>query len=245
MLDMTITDQTTATSTSAALAGEAFELAAFDLYRDIHKGIRSELFALTGAAGSVDPSDVCGRLDLAAHVGSVAIVLGSHAEHEDAVIEPALHEHAPELADRIATDHVLLEATYDRIHDLAGSLAAAGTEQRRLAHQLYLELTAFTSSYLAHQLIEERVVMPLLERALGVDAIIGMHVAIVGSIPPEQMAQSLAFMLPAMNVDDRTELLGGMRMSAPAEAFDGVVSLARSVLVASDFRALAERLGLD
>ena len=44
------------------------------------------------------------------------------------------------------------------------------------------------------------------------------------------MAASLAFMLPAMNVDDRAELLGGMRADAPAEVFSGVVSLARSVL---------------
>ena len=234
---MTITDPT-------PIPSEAFELVAFDLYRDIHKGIRAELFALTGTAGAIDPADVCSRLDLAAHVASVATVLSSHAEHEDNVIEPALHQHAPHLADRIATDHVLLEATYDRIADLAQTLASADAEQRRLAHQLYLELTAFTSSYLAHQLVEERVVMPALERTIGVDAVIGMHVAIVGSIPPEQMAQSLAFMLPAMNVDDRTELLGGMRASAPAEAFAAVASLARSVLVPSDFSALAARLDL-
>ena len=31
----------------------------FDLYRDVHKGIRSELFAITSAAGSVSPSDNC------------------------------------------------------------------------------------------------------------------------------------------------------------------------------------------
>ena len=58
------------------------------------------------------------------------------------------------------------------------------------------------------------------------------------------MAESLAFMLPAMNLDDRTELLGGMRMAAPPEAFAGVVDLARSVLTPTDFQALAGRLGV-
>ena len=48
------------------------------------------------------------------------------------------------------------------------------------------------------------------------------------------MAKSLALMLPAMNIDDRTELLGGMRAGAPAEVFDGVWGLAGSVLDTGD-----------
>ena len=85
--------------------------------------------------------------------------------------------------------------------------------------------------------------MPALERAIGVEAVLGIHVAILSSIPPDEMGRSLAFMLPAMNLDDRTELLAGMRMTAPPEAFDGVVGLARSVLDPADFGALAARLG--
>ena len=35
----------------------ALETVTFDIYRDIHKGIRAELFAVTHAAGRVDPHD--------------------------------------------------------------------------------------------------------------------------------------------------------------------------------------------
>ena len=55
---------------------------------------------------------------------------------------------------------------------------------------------------------------------------------------------SLPLMLPAMNVDDRVELLGGMRANAPAEVFAGVWSLAGSVLAPADRAAVAARLGL-
>ncbi len=51
-------------------------------------------------------------------------------------------------------------------------------------------------------------------------------------------------MIPAMNIDDRTELLGGMRAGAPAEVFEGVWGLTGSVLPAADFAALGARLGL-
>ena len=98
--------------------------------------------------------------------------------------------------------------------------------QRTGAHHLYLELASFTSAYLEHQDLEERVVMPDLDTAIGVEAVAEIHVAIIASIPPEVMAQSLALMLPAMNIDDRTELLGGMQAGAPPEVFAGVWGLA-------------------
>jgi len=223
-----------------------FALVTFDLYRDIHKGIRGELFAVTTAAGNVDPADGCGRAALADHIGAVKDVLELHATHEDEAIDPLLEQHEPELAEQVTADHRLLEARFTRLTELAGTFVAAGSgDQRRLGHLLYLELTTFTSAYLEHQAMEERIVMPALERAAGVEAVIGVHQAIVGSIPPQQMAQSLAFMLPAMNVEDRAELLGGMRMAAPPESFGAVVDLARSVLLPTDFLALAARLELD
>lgn len=224
-----------------------FDLVTFDLYRDIHKGIRAELFAVTSTAGSVDPTDRCGRAALADHVAAVSRVLESHAAHEDAAIDPVLVEHLPELAERISHDHHVLEARFAWLVELAADAAGASmpTDQRRLGHLLHLELSGFTSSYLAHQLVEERLVMPALERVVGVDAVVGIHTAILSSIPPEEMAASLAFMLPAMNADDRAELLGGVRASAPAEAFAGMVSLARSVLDPVEFAATTRRIGID
>ncbi|MET0326506.1 MAG: hemerythrin domain-containing protein [Ilumatobacteraceae bacterium] len=222
-----------------------FRLPAFDLYRDIHKGIRAELFALTGSAGTLDPSDTVGWLALAEHTAAVERTLDDHAHHEDTFIDPALRAHLPELAEVVVTDHARLDRTFAEIVEVtrAGADAGAG-ERRRLAQLAYLQLSSFTSAYLAHQAIEEVDISPALERALGVEAIIGIHMAIIGSIPPEDMALALTMMLPAMNVDDRTELLGGMQATAPAEAFDAVVDLARSVLVPSDFVAVARRLEL-
>jgi hypothetical protein len=220
-----------------------FDLVAVDLYRDIHKGIRAELFDVTLAAGRIDPSCRADRAAVAGHVFSVGQVLESHADHEDVHLEPLLLEHAPSLAEQITCDHHVLEARFDFVKELAqASVDAVTADQRRLMHLLYLELSGFTSAYLAHQLVEERVVMPAIEQAVGPEGALGVHIAIVSSIPPEEMARSLAFMLPAMNLDDRTEMLTGMKMSAPKEAFDAVTGLARSVLEPADFTALAARL---
>ena len=94
------------------------------------------------------------------------------------------------------------------------------------------------------RVIEQREVAHALESAVGLEGLLGIHGSIIGNMPPQQLISGLAVMFPAMNVDDRTELLGGMRATAPAEAFAGVWSLAKSVLPTEDHRAVAVRLGI-
>jgi uncharacterized protein YciW len=226
-------------------AEREYRLLPVDLYRDIHKGIRAELFAVTQAAGNGDPASDGDRAALAAHVDDVAATLASHAHHEDAAVDAPLQEHLPALADRIERDHVHLESRFDRIVEIAHVMADPGDrEARRLLQLLHLDLSAFTSEYLAHLVLEERVVMPALEAAVGPEEVIAIHGAIVGSIPPDEMGRSLSFMLPAMNVEDRVELLGGLRLGAPPEAFDAVSDLARTVLRPDEHVALQRRLGV-
>ena len=223
-----------------------FEPVTFDLYRDIHKGIRAELFAVTTAAGSLDPADRAGRADLARHVDSVVELLVSHAEHEDAAVQPAI-EAAPARPRRAASRSTTRCSSAHR-GDRASWPTTRSTRravaQRDDVHRIYIELASFTSAYLAHQDLEERVVMPALERAIGVDAVLGDPRPIVGALTPEETAMSLPLMLPAMNVDDRAELLGGMQQGAPPEVFAQVWGLVRSALTPRDGDALAKRLGL-
>ena len=230
---MTITETTTTPPRQVAV----------DLYRDIHKGIRSELFAVTERAGQVDPSDRADKATLATHVHAVVELLVSHAEHEDDHIQPVLELHLPRLAEQVESDHERLEARIALLAEQAADIVEGPGNSRGNAHRLYVELAAFTSTYLAHQDLEERVIMPSLEEVIGADAGLAIHQAIVGSIPPQDMAKSLAIMLPAMNIDDRTDLLGGMQAGAPAEVFTAVWSLATSVLDARDLESLAARLG--
>jgi Hemerythrin HHE cation binding domain len=220
----------------------AFELVAVDIYRDIHKGIRSELFAVTEQAGRLDSSDGDDRVALACHVRSVIDLLVGHAEHEDRVVHPVLATHLPAFAEKIAADHTGLDARLQFLGAAVDGLVESAS--RGDGHRLYMELASFTSEYLEHQDLEERAVMPALDGAVGTEAVIALQDAIIASIPPDEMGRSLAIMLPAMNVDDRAELLTGMRAGAPAPVFQGVWSLARSVLSAYDHAALAARLGL-
>jgi hypothetical protein len=244
---MTMTEDTTITQ----LAVETAELdrVEFDIYRDVHKGIRSELFAVTSAAGAVDPGDHDAVAATTARFGGLVTFLVAHAEHEEEFLQGLIEVHAPQLAAIVMRDHrwlecqmAQLEVLADQAVDAAGS---SGDDARRLVHKLYLGLASFTSDYLGHQSFEELEISPALSIAIGPDELAAIDAAIVASIAPEDAAVALGLMLPAMNVDDRVELLGGMQVGAPPEVFAATMGLAETLLDAPDYRATAARLGVS
>ena len=136
-----------------------YELVAVDTYRDIHKGIRADLFDVTGTAGRIDPSCPGDVADLARHVDQTADFLVVHAGHEDTHLVPVMAELLPELNATIERDHAVLEARLEDLRAWArNAVAAPDGETRCEVQRLYIELASFTSAYLAHQDLEERVV---------------------------------------------------------------------------------------
>ncbi len=218
----------------------------FDLYRDVHKAIRVAMFDVVAEAGRLDPSDRTARSAHAAKVADLARFLVIHAEHEDTVLDGPVREVLPEIADDIAAAHAALETRMHRLAELADlAFDCSRDDDRAAVHDLYLELASFVASYLEHQDVEERVVMPALWASFGLERLLELNGRILDRISPDDMGWSLAMMLPAMNVDDRTELLGGMRADAPAEAFAGAWALAGQVLEPDDTAQLTTRLGLE
>lgn len=216
-----------------------------DLYRDIHKGLRNGLFGVTFAAGQVDPGNRDAVAAVAGRWHDLVAVLVGHAEHEDEFMQPVIEEHFPALADVIAVAHPELEAQMAALEVLAERATDACERDRRLAvHRMYLGFASFTAAYLQHQEFEELRVMPALAEKIGFEAVLAMHGAIVASIPPDEMVKALTLMLPGMNVEDRAELLGGIKAGAPAEVFAGMMGLAQSVVSPADYEQVATRLGV-
>ncbi len=233
---MTITE-------TPSLVVERLRPIVFDLYRDIHKGIRIALFDLTAHAGRLDPADNCGVLALECEVRDVARLLTEHAAHEDDHLD--LVRFMPEIAERVAADHEALESRIGWFVKLAGGLIGADGSDRRFAvHELYLELASFAAAYLTHQDMEERIIMPALQERLPIEKIVSIHESVIASMAPDELTRGLVAIFPAINVEDRCEMLGGMRAAAPAEVFAGIWNLVTSLLTPEDAADVARRLGL-
>jgi hypothetical protein len=250
-INATATTATT-TPTSTPAAGVP-TMVAFDLYKDIHKAIRAELFAVTAEAGRLDANSPSARLGYGQRVRALVSLLVSHAEHEDGTIQAEIERLLPVYAPEIAGAHVALETQMEALLALVDLMIAApapaparatatAAAARAAVHALYLDLAAFTATYLQHQDVEERFVMRMLDAALSVPELLVLHERILASVKPDVMVVCLQLMLPSMNIDDRTEMLAGMAAGAPVEVFAGVCGLAQSVLPPSDWQQLADRL---
>lgn len=220
------------------------ETVTVDMYRDVHKGLRAGLFAVTQAAGQVDPHDQDAVRAVSAAWTDMVQMLVEHAEHEDIFVQPVIERHHPGHAQEIATAHPRLEAQMAELEVLADRAASAGSDQvRLLTHRLYLGLASFTAEYLEHQEFEELEVMVMLSQHVSPEDLRALDNAIVASLSPDRMAASAALMLPAMNIEDQAELYEGARAGAPSEVFQGMLMLAEAVLEPARHEALRSRLG--
>jgi len=214
------------------------------LYGPVHKGLRSQLFALQMQIGAADADDRQQRADIHVFADNLHRHLQSHAGHEERWIDPVLIEHAPEVGEVLEAQHEAFEPILNSILDLA--VALAGTDEpdeaRHILDVLHLDTSRFIGAYLTHMDIEERIAMPMLERTLGTEGVMELHENLLGSVTPEVMAQMQAFMLPAMNPHERISMLAGIRAGAPAEVYEGTLRLAGSVLEPAEMRSLEAAL---
>ncbi len=203
----------------------------FDLYRDVHKGIRHGLFHMTERAGHVDPLDDIALADEHRRIERLLHLLDVHAAHEDEFLGPLIQRHLPVVAAQLQREHAVLDELTAEIRRQLTALGCTSRADRRLGqHRLYLTLSEFTAVYLQHQATEEVDVLPALNRAAGLDELLEVNAALVASISPGDMDGYMRLIVPAVNPHDLAELYGAMRQGAPDEAFAGLLDIARDGL---------------
>jgi hypothetical protein len=216
----------------------------FDLYREVHKGIRHALFHTTMQAGRVDPLDEAEVAAALSEYHTLIELMTAHHHHEDERIQSFIERHGGPLAATVADDHHRIEGQMVELDLLADKfLSSSSAERPSVAQRFYLDLANLTSIYLVHQGLEENQVMPALRAAMPTDELLDIEIGIRTSVAPDLMARFMAHMLPGMNVYERSDMLGGMSM-APAEIFAGFRAAAEAALTPAEFAAVAARIGL-
>jgi hypothetical protein len=206
-----------------------------DFYWTIHKAIRCNLSGLLLDTATAGPDPTAWHA-LGARLGTTAFVLEEHARHEERFIHPLLARHAGAVAARIQTEHVALDT---RLRDVRTAFAEVERfsrgDHREPIGCAYRALSGFAAAYFSHMEIEETEAMPALWRAMSDAELLEVHGALIASIEPGTLRIFLTMMLPAINDDERIELLSGVQAGAPPEAFESVMALAKNILPKAAF----------
>ena len=216
----------------------------WDIYREIHKATRLVLCRAVMAAGCADATSEDDIDGVRRAVDDVSFVLRGHHGHERDFVDELVDRHAPELRAEVEAGHEASDAALDDVEALLGRVAAEPAAGRNpMLHRLYLDLALLTATYLVHLDLEERRVMPALNAAMSRDELVQLTDELRGSVPPPEMCRFMQSMLPAMNVAERADMLGGMSQ-APPEVWDQFRNAAAEALSADDYDAVARRIGI-
>ena len=216
----------------------------FDMYASIHKALRAMMADTLVAVGRLDPNDADDLAHKLAQVRNLLAACDSHLHHEDEFVHPALEACTPGTSAATAADHVHHRAQIAALHGTLDALEQSPGLQRVAAvHALYLQLATFVADNLHHMHVEERDNNATLQAAYTDAELIDIHDRLVASIPPQEFAGTLRWMLPNLNAVERAGMLGAMAQAMPPEAFSGVLTLAHQNLSGRDWFKLINALG--
>lgn len=217
---------------------------AWDLYREVHKGMRLALASVTTRAGSADAGDERAVRALLEEWRDVALVMRGHHDHEDEFCDPLIRGHAPELRDVLEEGHRRVDRhlkALDRSVERIRSTVAG--DRVPLLLRFHLDLTDLAACYLPHLAYEERIVMPALNAALSDRDLEAVTVRIRSSVPATDMCVFIRYMVPAMDFTERLGMLGGMYAEAPPDVFEMFRATAQAALIDQEYEAVALAAG--
>ncbi|MBL8338132.1 MAG: hypothetical protein JNM97_15290 [Rhodoferax sp.] len=233
-------------TTEIAALAQAQADARVDLYGVIHKALRAMMAETLVAVGRLDGRDAAACAHTGEQVRNLLDFCSSHILHENLWVHTAIEARATGASARIAQEHGQHEQHIAALRATLEALLQARSDVPRAvsAARLYRELALFIADNLVHMHAEETTHNALLWARYSDAELLALHAALVGSIPPDEMATTLRWMLPAMNPQERCAMLADLRDNAPPEAFQGTLDIAQAHLDGAGWTLLARELGL-
>jgi hemerythrin superfamily protein len=226
-----------------------------DLFTPIHKAIRAMIYNVGGRLQSNDFGDLAASAPLLADLehefttalsaGCILCIVHHHGTDEENVLFPSLSKFDPALVTRLVEEHhafnTRLAALTSHAHEIlkmerASDRIAAGVALNREANE-------FFAVYLAHMNLEENVLVPMMRERYTDEQMRTMRGTIMGGMPPERLAAILRWMLPAISLQELTDMARGIRAGSPPPVVAFIGGIAADSLPAERWNTVRERVG--
>lgn len=203
-----------------------------DLFTHVHKALRLGLFEITAQAGRTDwnnPEDV-------AHLQNqwwpLCALLRAHTAHEDNYILRILDRYDAPATEPTGDQHRDLDDLLDEIAARFDTLGLGSGPADGLA--LYRDLARFVAAYVPHLHDEETRIMTRIWELCTDDEIAATRARFMADTPPDVLATTIRYMLPALDRPARRNLVAGLAATAPPPVITMVLDIAAATLPEAD-----------
>lgn len=227
-----------------------------DLFTPVHKGLRAMLYGLSTRLQTNDFADTEATRRLAVDLeisfeaarsaGCILCALAHHANTEESVIFPPTAGTAKALATELVQEHHDLTRRELEIGKSAREVLDLPTPEERIAAGVRVNQRAneLFGAYIVHMNREETELVPLMREQFTDQEQLAMQGGIIATFPPDRLMALLEWMLPALNVTELTELLAGVKRTAPPPLLKAVTGLCERRVEATRWAAVKLRVGL-
>jgi hypothetical protein len=227
-----------------------------NLFRPIHKGIRSMLYDLGSQLQTVNFADVnesnqfATRLkhDLGNSLSNCMLcLLSAHASHEERDIFSQVRPHDPAAVETAMKEHAEVIRRVGGVSKTCDEVMRLTTPASRLeaGNRLNEEVDSLLAFYLSHLNHEEALLVPVLWRWFTDEQIRAMRTVFYASLPSPLFETWMRWTLPSLNQEELVALFSDLKMGPETARFDDWVRMARETLNLPRWVGLRERVGID
>jgi hypothetical protein len=225
-----------------------------NLFRPVHKGIRSMIYELGLRLGVTDFTSVQESNEVAMELkrdllqstaNCMLCLLLAHSRHEEADFFAAVSPFDKDVVELMMVDHRDLSRRVFELGRTCDELMALSDPARRIevGDRLVLDANDLFASYLAHLNNEEATIVPVMWERFTDEQLRAMRAKFYNQIPLARFEEWMRWTLPALNSHELEILLRGLKVDPPPNRFEDAMRLARETLTADRWNALAHTLG--
>lgn len=226
-----------------------------NLFRPIHKGIRSMLYRLGTEIQTADFTDphvsdrIAQQLENAlgdAGANCILCLLRTHSSHEERDIFVPVRRQDPDVIDLMIREHLEVSRRIAGLSRTCNELRAQADPKRRIeiGDRLGLEANDLFAYYLAHLNNEEATIVPVMWERFTDDELREMRAKFYDALPLPRFEEWMRWTLPALNIHELTVLYSGLQRAPRSARLDDWVRLARESLPPAEWEQLRNAAGL-
>lgn len=215
-----------------------------DPFTSTHKGLRNVINKVQVWAGRLDYANTTQLEEFSKEFKQLWQLLHIHSDGEDKFLFPMLDKIDHENYDLLEAEHNAIDPIMEKMEkDLAKIPGLSEDKRKAVGKKFVYAYNEFVAMYYNHLQTEERL-LPLFWDNFS-DAELGAAIAKFPSLSPPEITKYFAgYLLEALNNDERTGFLMGMKMNAPEPVFQLFSNTAEKVLETEDWNIVKDRLGL-